>query len=169
MACSLRSQEKHLKIFRALRAPCFVSKFSEKTPLCGFWSDDTRIKKLFLLFFPPPLSLLARAARRNFRFFPGIFLLKRSQDEVRSVWKSSKILDFLSGRFVMLHFHYIVEKKHCCGPLKPNPSKYDVASPPSCENWYMESINDINTEKSEKIESPLHRSSKSQVWDSVDL
>ena len=111
VACSLRSQEKHLKIFRALRAPCFVSKFSEKTPLCGFWSDDTRIKKLFLLFFPPPLSLLARAARRNFRFFPGIFLLKRSQDEVRSVWKSSKILDFLSGRFVMLHFHYIVEKK----------------------------------------------------------
>ena len=85
VACSLRSQEKHLKIFRALRAPCFVSKFSEKTPLCGFWSDDTRIKKLFLLFFPPPLSLLARAARRNFRFFPGIFLLKRSQDEVRSV------------------------------------------------------------------------------------
>ena len=70
---------------RAPRA-LFSTQIWSKTPFWGFWSDDTRIKKLFLLFFPPLLLCPARAARRNFRFFPGIFLLKRSQDEVRSTW-----------------------------------------------------------------------------------
>ena len=51
--------------------------------------------KLFsLLFF-----LLARAARRNFHFIPGIFLLKRSQNEDRGVWKFKKLVNFQSVWF----------------------------------------------------------------------
>ena len=83
-----------------------IAKLSEntlsgrKTPLWGLWSDDTRIKKLFLLFFPPLLLCPARAARRNFRFFPGIFLLKLSRNEVRSVWKFEKWLENkITGHF----------------------------------------------------------------------
>ena len=83
---------------RAPRA-LFSTQIWSKTPFWGFWSDDTRIKKLFLLFFPPLLLCPARAARRNFRFFPGIFLLKRSQNEVRSTWnfRNLSTVTFLRG------------------------------------------------------------------------
>ena len=56
-----------------------------------------------------------------------------------------------------------------CGPLKPSPPKYDVTLPPSCKNWYTETMEDVNTEKCENFDSQLHQSSKSQVWGSVDL
>ena len=88
-----------LKFCRALRAPRFVVNFSGKVPFCGFWSDDTRIKKLFLLFFPLPCLVSALAASRSFRFSPGIFRLKRSQSEDRSTQRLLKIINFLKWEF----------------------------------------------------------------------
>ena len=59
IACSLRSLEKTPKNFpRAL----FLHQFRRKTPFCGFWSDDMRIKKLFLVSFPLPVC--CRRAQR---------------------------------------------------------------------------------------------------------
>ena len=92
VACSLRSHEKHLKIFHALRAPCFVSKFSEKTPICGFWSDDTRIKKLFLLFFLLPCPCWRAQRAEIFVFSLGFFFwngLRTKLEAFESPQKSS--------------------------------------------------------------------------------
>ena len=107
-----------LKICRALRAPRFILNFSQKVPFCGFWSDDTRIKKLFLLFFPLPCLVSARAARRNFRFFPGIFRLKRSQSEDRATQRLLKIINFLKWEFFE-HQNTVAtaKKKHWFGAL----------------------------------------------------
>ena len=65
-------QYKHLKIFRALRAPCFERCLARKTPFWGLRSDGTEIKKLFLLFFL--LLFHCRHAQRGEIFvFPSDF------------------------------------------------------------------------------------------------
>ena len=51
----------------------------------------------------------------------------------------------IDGNFLGFYYSH-------CGPLKSNPPKCDVTSPPSCKNWYMESRKDVNTEKCENFE-----------------
>ena len=57
---------------RALHAPCFGRYLMRKTPFWGLRSDDTKIKKLLLLFFPPP-CLCWRAQRAEIFIFPWNF------------------------------------------------------------------------------------------------
>ena len=85
--------EKHLKNVRALRAPCFGRYLMRKTPFWGLRSDDTKNKKLFLLFFPPP-CLCWRAQRAEiFIFSLGFFVWNglRTKIETFEIWK---IYDF---------------------------------------------------------------------------
>ena len=97
-----------LKICHALRAPLFTVNVSGKVPFCGFWSDDTRIKKLFLLFFLSPV-LCRRAQRAEiFVFSLGFFVWNGLRAKIERLKGSSKSSIFLSGNFSTPEMPYIV-------------------------------------------------------------
>ena len=79
---------------RAPRA-LFSTRIWSKNTFLGLLVRRYENQKTFPLVFSSSCVLSPRAARRNFRFCPGIFLLKRSPDEVRGDWKS-KILEIKS-------------------------------------------------------------------------
>ena len=79
------------KILRALRAPCFYLKFARKTPFCGFWSDDTTIKKLFLLFFPPPCWCRRAQRAEKIVFSLGFFFWNGLRSKIEPL-ENSKFL-----------------------------------------------------------------------------
>ena len=58
-----------------LRAPraSFLPQIWRKTPFWGFWSDDTRFKKLFLVFFPLPVCCRRAQRAEIFVFSLGFF------------------------------------------------------------------------------------------------
>ena len=57
---------------RAPRAS-FLPQIWRKVPFWGFWSDDKRIKKLFLLFFPLPVCCRRAQRAEIFVFALGFF------------------------------------------------------------------------------------------------
>ena len=86
---------KNTSKFRARSARLVSKQIWLKNTFLGLLVRRYENQKTFPLVFSSSCVLSPRAARRNFRFFPGIFLLKRSPDEVRGDWKS-KILEIKS-------------------------------------------------------------------------
>ena len=68
--------------------------FDAKNTLLGSSVRRYENQKTFPLVFSSSLFVLARAARRNFHFFPGIFRLKQSQNEDRGVWNLKNLRFF---------------------------------------------------------------------------
>ena len=81
------------KISRAPRALLWTL-FDAKNTLLGASVRRYENQKTFPLVFSSSLFVLARAARRNFHFFPGIFRLKQSQNEDRGVWNLKNLRFF---------------------------------------------------------------------------
>ena len=109
MPPSLESETKKKNPARFARL-VFWTEIIGKTHFCGFWSDDTRIKKLFLLFFLPP-CLCCRAQRGEifvfslrFFFWNGLRAKIEALENLKFLW-ISKVVDFWgvfdsqSGRF----------------------------------------------------------------------
>ena len=72
IACSLRSHEKHSKIFRALRAPCFYPNFVTKHPSAAFNPTIRESKNFSSCFFLLPAVVAARSAPKK-SFLPWDF------------------------------------------------------------------------------------------------
>ena len=113
------------KFLRALRAPCFYLRFARKTPFCGFRSDDTRIKKLFLLFFPPPCRCRRAQRAEKIVFAMGFFFWNGLRSKIEPLENSKFLWISKVHTFATPDLAYI-----CPPPPKKNTAPDVILTPP---------------------------------------